>query len=673
MTTFGKRDMKSNNNLSLLPYLDPVKNSSYLKTSLICEDPSILEKAASPFLIVTDSDPLARLIEARFLTDAGSELKRVFLLVQKDRYFLTRDELWPVNNQDVDDSWQRAFSFYAGGEQNSSFITLSRQIDGKGRLRPFSSLFFCKSRQLFFHPPCPRCGCGLQQCYDDDLLISSGLQPYSRSLKRYLFCSSCASSGNFDFYVYELDSFDPSTCKDRWTLIKEFSLLLENKDQTSQIPCVECPDHRECYGPSHSVLSRIVPFSFYPFFMFIFEAMSLNALDFLSLLSGATFDELEAQLHAQQETGRMNCANVLQQGLQGTVPLLFDRGERHFLEVFYLKLSFLGELIQGIFAGGGLYKHPDLRLSMDRIWVKLANHGSLLPFFWNFKIKLLDIGRNLHETQSFPKLSETSGLHFLGRVWFYTLLVNKKQGISMAYQSLGEVLDQSFPGEESSFETFLKNGCHPVFLPENIFWNPEGKVVGKKWHPVWEKALTLGWSLVVDGLNKDTQWSGETFLQQLEGLRTEVKESLFREGPVEADRAVPGEVETIHGILMKILKKWQMGVEPVKEELAETVMLSPGDLEKKISPPLQPKGGDEDIPETVIVSSPITTQDSSRSPLRFRLKDSEVQGEESSMGEGEKLEDTKKGIQPCGEDYLAETVILRPEDLQDKEKDGNSG
>jgi hypothetical protein len=242
----------------------------------------------------------------------------------------------------------------------------------------------------------------------------------------------------------------------------------------------------------------------------------------------------------------------------------------------------------------------------------------------------------------------------------------------MAYQSLGEVLDQSFPRGGSSFEDFLKNGCHPVFLPENIFWNPEGKVVGEKWHPVWEKALTLGWSLVVDGL-KYPQWSAETFLQQLEGLRTEVKESLFREGPVEADRALPGETEAIHGILMKVLKKWQMGVEPVKEELAETVMLSPGDLEKEISPPLQPKGADEDIPETVIISSQITSQDSSRSPLRFRLKDSEVQGEEGSMGEGEKLEDTKKGIQPSGEDYLAETVILRPEDLQDKEKDGNRG
>ena len=646
---------------SLLPYLDVTYRNFYLKFSLIAQDPSILEKTPFPFLAITDSDPLARLIEAQFLTDAGSEVKKVFLLVQRDQYLLKKDDLSPINNQDIDHSWQEAFSFYSGEKESGSFVILSHQIDERGRLRPLQSLFFCKTTGIFFPPLCPKCGLPLQQCYDDGLLISSGLQPYSTSLKRYLFCPSCVSI-NPDFYVYELESVDPPTLKDRWGLIKGFGLLLESKKQGHPLPCIDCPHHRKCYGPDQLVLSRIVPFSFYPFYLFIFDAMSLNVLDFLSLISGASFEELEAQLKARQELGRISCLKAVQKNGLIKAPFFFERDERYFLEVLYLKLSFLGELIQNIFSGGDVYTHPDLRLSIDRIWVKLTDHGGLLPFFWNFKVRSIDLHRNPIETQSFPKLPASYGLYFLGLVWFYTFLTNKKQSISRVSLSFREGLSQFSSDKNFSFETFLKESCSLTFLPVNIFWNPEGKTINKDWQLLWERSLHLGWSLLKSSFQFDPQWSKETFRQELETLREEVKRRLFRAGPIDEGRAYPSEIgadnEAIHDILLGILRKWRTEGEMEREELRETIILSPGGakVEKEtLPPPVQATEWKEDIPETVILSPSRPTPTPSFPKV-------------APSREADKMSVIPKTEKQPEDDVLTETVILGPGKVRDKKK-----
>jgi len=448
--------------------------------------------------------------------------------------------------------------------------------------------------------------------------------------------------------------------------------------------------------------------------MFIFEAMTLNAMDFLPLLSGATLDEVEARLKARRELGRIRSLKAYQPDFAAKIPRLFDRSEKEFLEVFYLKLSFLGEIISSIFSGGGFDKHPDLRLSMDRIWVKLADHGTLLPVFWNFKVGIIGLNKAGHAS-SFPKLPESYGLHFLGLIWFFTLLVNKKQNIAKVYLSLGEVVDQFLSGGDPLSEGFLRKDFASPFLPENIFWSPEGKGVRKDWHPLWERGLRLGWSLTRASLKTDLQWSKEEFRQQLEELREEAKKDLLQERPMEEGRAdrpesaveftaesmaqpmaasmtapMPApaaatvaeggaENEAIHHILLKILDRWRLGVEAEKEEvqgtvilstgggkaeekeLKETVILSPEALKKEsLSPPSQGKEIKEDMPETVILFAPggVPTGDREPSPpARLESRES----------------DKKKDIQKDegklhGDDVLAETVFLGPERVRDMEK-----
>ncbi len=690
--------VKNNGVNSLLPYLDALDGKVYLKLPLISQDITILEKTPFPFLVITDSDPLARLIEGQFVTDAGSELKKVFILVQRDQYLMTKDELLPINNQDVDNSWQKAFSFYSGEKQANSLMILSNQINEDGKLTLLSSLFFCKTKQLFFHPPCPKCGLPLQQCEDDDLLIGSGLQSYSRSLKRYLFCPSCGSSSNCDFYVYELDYFDPPTLKDRWDLMKEFGLLSENRKEVGQFPCDGCPDHQECYGSDHRVLSRIVPFSFYPFYIYIFEAMSLNALDFLSLISGAPFEDLETQLETKRELGRISRLKAIKQNSLDKSPFFYDRNERYFLEVLYLKLSFLGEVLQSLHSGTDFFKHPDFRLSIDRIWVSFADQeGGLLPFFWSFRIKLIDIVNPSFEMQSFTKLPTSYSIFFLGLLWFYTFLVNKKQDISKVYLSFRQALDNFSSDGDFLFEKYFKENLNPTFLPLNIFWNPEGKTVNKNWHLLWEKSLRLGWSLLRASFQYDPEWSKEEFWKQLQNLREEVKSNLFRKELLDESHAYPSENEAIFNILTRIIDKWRLRIEPEKEELWETVIISPEGVKKEPPPPLlqekdelketliisskslkdkkptpslQEKESLEIVDETVIILPPGTDRRALDSSAGVQAIDMDLKEKAITPGVAEELNSIKKRIKkPEDQDFLSETVILGPRKVKKKDKE----
>ena len=559
----------------MLPYLDSTRGTSHLKFSLATQEPSLLEKITTPFLVIDDSDPLARLMEAQFLTDAGNVLCKVFLLVQKDRYRLTEDALWPVTNTDTENAWQHAFSFFNGEGDRRQLTALSSQIDEGGKLIPLASLFFCKTRQVFFCPPCPKCGAALQQCTDDGLLSARGLQPYSRSLKRYLFCPSCDSQGPSDFYIYELDNHDPPGLKDRWTLIKEFGLLLESAATAGEFPCHSCGKREECFGLDVSASSRIVPFSFYPFHMLIFKAMSLQAVDFLALLSGATYEEVEARLRARGEFGRLNCLRILREaGLLETL-FLYDHQERFFLEVLYLKLSFLGDVAR-VLSTAEVLKHPDLRLSLDSIWVKLADQSGLLPSFWNFGAGLVNISGPTAQSAVIPESPSNSALYFVGLVWFYTLLVNKRHDITEVSRLLKELLSGGAPIHGRSPGTPFGSRGSPVFPPANIFWDADHHDVPDSWYRLWEKSLELGWSLWVAGIRCDPSWSLEEFLRQFAELRQEVKSALFEQPsdryqepyshpvpqapPVQPDRQRSDD-PIIHDALVKLIAKWRTAAE----------------------------------------------------------------------------------------------------------------
>lgn len=177
---------------SLIPYLKPVDGRLYLKLSKDPNGRASQKMPGFPFFIVSDTDPLSLIVEAKVLSDARTNIKSVFLLTQKDEYHVVKDEIYPITNHDIDRAWQTLFAFLKDRNENDKVFFFKDQLGDNGMLLPWSPLFFCQHRKEFFHPPCPECGFPLEMAGDDVLLSDLGLQPYSSSLKR---CSASKESG----------------------------------------------------------------------------------------------------------------------------------------------------------------------------------------------------------------------------------------------------------------------------------------------------------------------------------------------------------------------------------------------------------------------------------------------------------------------------------------------
>ncbi|MGE5239674.1 MAG: hypothetical protein ACM3ON_12830 [Chloroflexota bacterium] len=554
---------------ALLACLNKLPGSLHIDCPLVSEDPTILAKTPFPFVTVTDADPYARILGGRILTEAGSMLTEVLLLVQRDQYALRRDPLRPVTNRDVEEAWQKAFRAYEK-DRRSPLIHVFRP----GGLLP--PLLYCTLTRLFFPPPCPRCGVVLQQCEDDALLTALGLQPYARSLQRFLFCPDCAKLGVPVFYAFQREASDPPAVRDRFSLIGDFAQVGRQNAGENPFPCPGCPEHGVCYGSGAIACSRIVPFSFYPFNLMIVEAPHLSGLDFLALVSGASLGELENILERKGEDWRRSAVIRLGQQCGGLVSFIAQETGRRFFEVLYLKLSFLYDAYDHVVSSTDPFGVTERGFSADRLWVKLGEAGGGLPFLWNFNLRFVGLRGGLSEESAIPSLPASNEFVSLGLLWFCALLANGRHDMNAISRSLMEAVRSRTLTEAMPTEDPFGGEKNP-FTPENIFWQPGGVIPDESWRHLWERTIGLGWSLLRAAAVWDEKWLMREFRQRLESLREDVKEALFRARSAAAEAVVsPGvaEAEAIRSTLVRIAGKWQAAVEAEKAELAETVILS---------------------------------------------------------------------------------------------------
>ncbi|HQT96327.1 MAG: hypothetical protein B7Z62_01575 [Deltaproteobacteria bacterium 37-65-8] len=599
--------------LSLLPFLERNPGTFHLRFPLSSQDPEALAHSSFPFLLISDSDPTARVVAARVDTDGGDRVASLFFLVQKDRYRLEKETLHPVTNVEVEKAWQRAGAAYRTVGEGCAPRFFEGQSGANGILSPFAPLFFCKEKRKYFHPPCPRCGRPLALCADDAVLAAAGLPLYSASLERHLFCEACAGSAGGNFYAVEAGSGSPAVLRDRISLVREFGRVGGGSSCETGFPCPACPEREECFGPSLKALARIVPFSFYPFHAFAFDAMSLCGPDFLALLSGAGAETLAKRLESAGERGRA----ALVRAAGDASPLLFERGERRFLEILYLKLSLLGELFDSLPSGERPAGPPEFRPSVDRAWVALGAARNLLPRYWNFRAIVLDIGRYGEEDASGPGVPGRDDLSFFGVAWFEALLANAKQDGVAVRRALSERLRHPPQGEASPFHGALDPGS--PFFQGNIFFEPEAASLSEGTAELWNGALAAGWSILLAGAGKETGKGRESITSEIRSLRARVRERLFEDatpaalpasgaqerkaGPAAQPR-MPGAPETgddadaaIAGILDAILRKWSADASAAG---------APPPRQPKASPPRQrpaPPAGDDFMVKTVVLGA----------------------------------------------------------------------
>lgn len=695
--------MKNNTAIpSLCSYLDPDRSGFGLAFSPA--DPGDPGEGGTPFpfVMVERFAPLSRVIRARVVTDTGAGVAEVFVVLEKDRYSVSGDPLHPLTNPDVESLWQQAFSFLTKPRSAVSPMVLSEQVDPQGRLVRLQSLFYCKHMRRFFAPPCPACGTALEQCEDDQVLLSRGLSPYSDSLKRYLYCPTCfEKTGTSDFYVYALDEEEAGGVKDRWNLIEAFGGLQESREVAEEFPCARCTQAPVCFGDQARARVRIVPVCFYPFYMLIVPAMSLKAQDFLALISGCPVQVLKEKLLKAGEIGRSACVDGFEKQFPQGDGFLFQGTARHFLEILYLKLCFLGGLYEIVGSDRAASHDPAWLPGLDGIWVKLADTGKLLPAFWHFRLATLCVEAFNWKTAGAPVPPARDTLYFMGLAWAFALMVNDRQGAREVSVAVKQALEKASVKDKGDLDGFSENAFGAVCSPENLLWDPEAAVetdLGETDYTLWKRAMQLGWSLLIAGTRADTAFSHEVFQKDLEALTSAVRRELFaqRAGVEQGIGATPASSTAVDDaraleqdraiveILERIAGRWRAelaaeaephraGETPIPADQVsgeQTVMLAPGALGTR--PGIS--DDDEDARETVILSAAdlatgpetdagVTEPESPReSPLEETVLVSRPEALKTVSGAAPPETTAAPATQPSEED-MPETVIVSPAQL----------
>ena len=543
---------------SFIPYMTGTKAAFHIELDDRPDDLPAGSEPRYPFVLVDDTCGMTRIIKARVLSDAGSNLGDVFLLMSRDDYQPGRHGLGSLTNLDMESAWQEAFRNHLRG---GSILALTAQVDSEGCPRPFRPIFYCSVVRRFFHPPCPQCSDALVLCRDDAALKEAGLKPYSTSLQRYLVCPSCRTAdGQRSYYSHAPGASDPVSVKGPNDLISGFGSLT-----SGEIPCIGCPEHSACYKGNEAP-SRVIPLAFYPFHLLVFEAASLNAEDFLALVSGASCQDLEESLAADRKLGRRQLVASFQRSCES--PLLFARDERKFLEVLLLKISFLGEVARFVLSGQVRFAHPQMGPLPERLWVKIPRQSSLLPALWTFRLALVDMEPSL------PDMSPSPGIDYsawcLGMLWFHTLVGNR----SLDARSINEGLARMLEGE-------LKGSDAQMFGPENIFCAP-GEVPAV-WGGLWERSLNIGRALLQP--QSPTRSMPPDFWDAYGELVNDVREALFSSAgqmhagsfPVSGDKSADA---AIGDILGRIRTKWEnLGHVAIHEETPAQAVAPSGEAQ----------------------------------------------------------------------------------------------
>lgn len=655
--------------LTFLPYIRPKKGIG-IDFSFNREYTAHAQENQYPFIILDDANPLVKLVRANLLTDTGAVIQKVAVLLQKDNYSFRERPLHPLTNDNIDKAWGYSFSFYRARYPNSVPLLLDNQLDGNGLLKSFLPMLYCRHRNRYFDMVCPRCGQPLELCKDDDMLVESGLERYSRSSKRYLFCNRCISESGTakEFYVFRRISFDPSFIKDRSDIIQEYSYMALDARPNDNIPCSKCTEKIVCFGTNQKARLRIMFFSFYPFYALVFPSVTLSVLDFSLILSKASPEDIANQL---RENGNEERARNLDDMKENNHNLFhFINGPQVFLEVLYLKLTLLAAIFQNT-PDGNCFGHPDLTFSGNEMWVKIADQASLLPSLWTFTVQPLALFENQAETDLPVPPGAKSNLLHMALAWYNVLIGNNNKTSAEIVDVIKKYTGNLAPLPSESRGAHVRGPLDLLFPPTDIFWNYNpsihGDCINGQHSSFWQKGLELGTLLLKAALYNDSSWSKQKFHAELEMLRSQIHTTLFDRTPVHSlpflhedlgvDGANGAEKEKILQILRDIIAKCNLetGGETTKamrthttgDKVSETIIYEPlphddngflqGFAPQKTTP------GEGDFEKTLLL-----TIDGGLVPL-------------GSAGEKEAIEARKDKVS-SGEDDMEPTVILSLEE-----------
>jgi hypothetical protein len=602
--------------ISLIPFLESGTEGFYLEILMSGPGDDGFHGDFRPYQVMDNGQCFSMILKAGLRMSYAGFFRPLFLLVQRDHYPVSSNGFHRFTNADMDRIWQDTIR---------SFSEDKTVFQGPDPLC-FKPLFFCRHVTQFFHPPCPECGGLLDLCTDDRLLKQTALSSYHTSLKRYLYCPRCqATDKKAIFYQYARSAEDSVFIRDRFDLIRDFNRI--RSVSSGSFPCLHCPEHSQCHVTGGKALSRISFFSFYPFYMLVFDAAVIKGVDFIPLLSGARVEDFPGL--ADRVSGAAFEASRISHGGEG---FFFENEPRFFLEVLYLKLSFIEKFIRILNQKIDDDIRSIVNLSPHSLWLTPRNRESMLPFFWGFDLTIIDLLSNRHQDGGDLFPAGNRHIDFLAGLWFYTFLVNRNQSYNEVFTGLRR-LSKNNSMTECFSEYIGLIQTYPFMAAENIFWTPDKGRVPEHWQSLWLRTLAMG-ARFLQPHSRDLKTEMNTLLKDMDELKQTVKTGLFdvRElqdasqtapGPDTTEQGDLSEVharkQAVRSLLLHLRDKWQEqmpaegtandpGLKNQEEDVLETIVLS--SFGRRTQESVPDPGSDFDEMEKTVVMDPDRTSGS---------------------------------------------------------------
>ncbi len=580
---------------SLKSCLYSPENPVGITIDLVSTDYSVLERLPDPF-VSEESAPLYRVLRGHFVI--GNRAWRQILLV------LDQDER-PANcaltNPEIELLWQET---WRGVKDRSEVLGLA---DEAGNVVLCAPLVFCKKERRYFSPLCPGCGQPLELCTHEEKLLSKGLPSFLRSHRRYLYCPRCEGEEVFYVRVKGPEERKNGAVKDFAELVSAWSALLERRHLAPEFPCVECAEQKLCFQVRGLATDRLVPLSFYPFHLLIFEAYPMKAQEFLRFLD------------SPEERGEKRAF------------FFGPEDPRRGFENLYLKLSFLGTIVERYLAS------PGSPLKLEDIRVKPGVYEHLFfPSAWAFDLTRVGL---IREPEDYPLPRPQNLAWFtLALIWFETLSGMERP---LMAKILPDLLAREIVDPEQ-FRMLLSS-----HLPE--FSSSDALVKYRC------EALYLGWQILLASYQSGEAHKVEEVLEPLKALLARLQKEIWDVSkPSSVKRKeISEEDQALAKILREIkerLEKEVGSIQPVAERVEVKSTLTEESFSEEETLPFgtQREGlGEEVIPETVILKP-------GEGPKVFS---------DRSLTAEKKVE---KGLEE--EVFLEETVILKGAPSDDKKK-----
>ncbi|WP_246805275.1 hypothetical protein, partial [Desulfosarcina cetonica] len=319
-----------------------------------------------------------------------------------------------------------------------------------------------------------------------------------------------------------------------------------------RLPCGRCPHNALCTGMADADTATIRPFAFYPFYLLMLPAPTCSAEAFLRMIGG-------------EDVAGPGTAAEGRAGLAGS-KFLFAGHARWFLELLYLKLTFLHQVCRRFIPVENDPLMPEMALGLDGIGVDIHPGGAGLPAYWNFKVRVLDAIGTARHAPFAPLAPESPRFYFLGSLWFRALLVNRRQAADVVFDRIGRWIGPLRFNDAVDGLSMDMADPADILAPGQIFWIPDQHSLPAAWQAHWQQALRLGARLVHAGLKSGAALDPQAFLGDLEALLDAVRSEMLAASPaaaVSTDHPFAA-VAGLRDVLQRILVRWEGSETPVE-------------------------------------------------------------------------------------------------------------